>query len=744
VSRSGGSLQGQGLAVTWNTPVAVVTLPHAETSSLLDAVLDASEFWAALRTRALECERDAAALRIAIKPDLDVFDATAATGTDPALVETLIALLRTNGYDSVVVCDGRNQPDSWLHNRGPLCVPDLIGYRFEAEGVPYAVESAEDEAVLVRRSEHDESTALLVCAAWMNADFRITMGKSKTDDGLAYSLCVNNLLGLIPPSAGAASWPAEDRCVHLLRHAAPHFALLDAIVSSHGSCGSRHAEPVGTATLLASTSAVLVDWIAALKMGVDPYSSPVARAALRTIGLPRGWTLHGDAAPWPAWKNPHPVQLQNVRCRGEWEELDVLVRAILQPVDREHFPFKDPVLDQINATVTARLAGIADERLRRGIEMLLQQLLALAASSRRAYACTVDKSAIARVDAPVTFDVGHVAGAAFDETADLVDNYMRVLTGAVPNLRGLRLRTIDGDVHFSASTTLPFAFAEFVERVAIARAIQYMNDYVGGEAVVAARDTRGRVTRQAERNVYLPQPNWTSLVGGQPIDVEKLECLSYDDRQGTQTISWQTVHSANRSAQADDGRVTFARNGDDAVDVHVYARQRFGQPPAVAAAHVERFPAVYGELLTDAYTRFFRGTVANLEAAYAGRPYRIGHDRDPAAFDGMMARRGLGALLAAAAALIAKLTGNPEGADGESGAASAVGARVFSLESDDLGFRHFAGTAGGRFVLPMSDSGGSASEEDPLTARVFLMELGQALVRDVSGFASGQMAERGA
>ena len=50
-----------------------------------------------------------------------------------------------------------------------------------------------------------------------------------------------------------------------------------------------------------------------------------------------------------------------------------------------------------------------------------------------------------------------------------------------------------------------------------------MNDYAGGRALATARDERGRVTRQIERNLYLPQPNYTALGGGVTIDVTKIE-----------------------------------------------------------------------------------------------------------------------------------------------------------------------------------------------------------------------------
>ena len=81
----------------------------------------------------------------------------------------------------------------------------------------------------------------------------------------------------------------------------------------------------------------------------------------------------------------------------------------------------------------------------------------------------------------------------------------------------------------------------FVEKVDIGRAIQYMNDNIGGSSAVLRRDAGGRAVHQAERNLYLPQPNWLVLFGGDIIDVEKIELLAYGKRE--HAIYWRTIGS---------------------------------------------------------------------------------------------------------------------------------------------------------------------------------------------------------
>ena len=97
---------------------------------LLGQALEAAGFWRHIERarRAVRIRRNR--FRIIIKPDLDFYDPLTPGGTDPVLVEHLIDLLHDNGFTNVAVLDGRNDPDSWLHNRDALVVPELVGYRF--------------------------------------------------------------------------------------------------------------------------------------------------------------------------------------------------------------------------------------------------------------------------------------------------------------------------------------------------------------------------------------------------------------------------------------------------------------------------------------------------------------------------------------------------------------------------------------------------------------------------------------
>jgi hypothetical protein len=148
-----------------------------------------------------------------------------------------------------------------------------------------------------------------------------------------------------------------------------------------------------------------------------------------------------------------------------------------------------------------------------------------------------------------------------------------------------------------------------------------MNDYIGGSALTVASDNTGRTTRQIERNLYLPQPNYTVFLGGDLIDVTKLESVTYTRRR--QAMVWKTIKSENGSALSDDGVVTFEALGDDTL-VTIFGRQQFKLPPLLALFDLDQIPSLKNFLVTEAYARFFERTFANLEAVAEGRDVRIG------------------------------------------------------------------------------------------------------------------------
>lgn len=704
------------------TQVAVAQQPDASREYLLNHALESAGFWSMLSKRRAQLKRRKSTLRIVIKPDLDVFVIGADTGTDPLLVELLVSQLHIAGYADVALCDGRNKPDHWLHNRDGLCVPDLVGYHFEApEGEPYTFSWVEDDPHGVPLDAHDDATTLFVDGAWANADVRISFAKAKTDDAWGYALSAANLLGLVSAQGDAAHWRAEDAVLQLLRACPPHFALIDAVIGSHGRAGSRVANAIATDTVIASSHTLLADWIGALKMGADPHVSPINARALSRIGLPLVWELVGDASPWAGWRNPSITLIESVRSRARWPELDAFATAVLQPTDREHFPFRDVIVDQVSATVLNQLNRVSDANVRDWVESMLAGVLATIAGSREVFSTNVTKGDVLRSLAPITLDLMTIAPAEYDATVGIVASQERVLHGTPTDPRGFQFRTVGGHIHFAARRQLPLPFDDFVARVDVSASIRNMNDYVGGSWRVIDRDAAGRPLRQAERNIYLPQPNWTGVFGGEEIDVEKLEVMTYAD--DAHRIDWRTVLSPNNSADSDDGAMTFLRTPAGQTEVQIIARQRFRLPTVLAAARIERWPVVHGELVADAYARFFDGTMSNLRAAYDGREFRIG--KAPVRVGVMDEGSDLRALLTGAISLISRVLGWAQPVEQHSGTTT-------PLAIDDLGFAHFAGHSGSGSVTPSARSGAQSSGAHELTPMTFLAELGRAVGRDIA------------
>ena len=258
----------------------------------------------------------------------------------------------------------------------------------------------------------------------------------------------------------------------------------------------------------------------------------------------------------------------------------------------------------------------------------LRAALEIAEASAQTWATVFDKERVLRRAVDLGFDPADHSNADYDAVAD----YMAPLETEASRARltpsGLRWCYRGEAVLFEMTRMLNAPYDDLVERVDIASAIRMMSDYIGGASAVVSRDTQGRVLRQAERNVYLPQPNWLAFSGGDVIDVCKLEVLRYEE--DWRRIAWRTIHSPNGSATHDDGTVTYQRQGRDRTLVTVRGLQEFTLPPFWAALDPWLAPAIKDALVEDSYRRFFTATLDNVEACYEGREFRVGRDREPA------------------------------------------------------------------------------------------------------------------
>ncbi|MFT3976301.1 MAG: DUF362 domain-containing protein [Sphingomonas bacterium] len=624
----------------------------------------------------LACGRDG--FTAIIVPALDAFAAGSPAATDPRLVEHLIDILFDRGAGRVDIGSTRDSSALWLENRDPFMIAELLGYRYETpKGRAYDVLDLSGDAIDGGFPATGPLAGSTLSAAWLDADLRIVFAANRTDEDDGYALCLATLLGVLPLTdknyhyrmrrdPGAVAQALLDR-------AAVDLALIDATVSVHGNGGARAPEAIGTHTIIAATDPVLADHYGAILMGLDPCVSQTVAPALRRPGWHADVRLHGTLDPYPGWRNVDPMLIAVTGARRKSVALDRSVRPLLQQVDRSLFPFSNPANDQANAMI----APVFDSQ--DAASLIAANLwLACAGSAYAAWATHFDKDALRRRDAPIDIDPASVADAFAGVAAELRP-LSALLRGVAPDETGLRWRMHDDAVLFDGVRRFPIPYAHFIAAVGIHRTIEYMNDYIGGSAIAVAHDEYGRITRQIERNLYLPQPNYTVLFGGDVIDVTKIETIVYAPRR--QQMAWKTVRSANESALADDGIVTFEALGDDTL-VTIWGRQRFRLPPLLAAIDLNLVPALRAMLVTDAYRRFFRHTFANLEAVAEGRDVAIGRpwaeEEEPLAIERI-------------ATLLTELGehGSPDLLGWIKSIATRADDRPSPVRIDDNGFHHF-------------------------------------------------------
>jgi uncharacterized protein (DUF362 family) len=598
---------------------------------LLVSALDQSDFWRHIEQARRRAKVSASLFQVLIKPDLELFNHGDATGTDPQLVEHLIDLLHDRGYTQVAIGEARDVWGLWLENRDVCVLAELVGYHYVTpKGRSYDILDLSEDAVRVPFPVESVLRGTRLGRAWVSAGYRINFAKNKTHEEFAFALCLQNLAGVLPLRDKEYHYRHRlkpwDVCLEVHRQTPAHFNLIDGFVSNHGSEGPRAHHPLETRTLIASPNGLLADWAASLKMSLDPFASSINAKALREIGLPLRYEIVGDLTPYPGWINVPPQLLDSVRKRNESSSVSSFLKPWLQSVNRDLFPFKDLVNDRINMVATKYLSNVDANESHFYALVALNYLLAFVSQGLEAYQISYNKDRLRWKETPLDFEVSRYPPSDYEAVVDYMAPLERIIRQTPAEPSGMRWRYLDGSVLFEFSHLIPVPFKKFVARVDIAKAVQSMNDYIGGACVPVAYNRAGQVIYQAERNIYLPQPNWIAFFGGSFIDVGKLEYVEY--KRNTHRIFWRTIRSSNRSAEFDDGIVTFAAENDDQTRVTIVARQKFTLPLFWQAVNIDLTPKIKDFLVVDAYTRYFRQTIANFEAQYQGRDFRLGRPWD--------------------------------------------------------------------------------------------------------------------
>jgi hypothetical protein len=506
-----------------------------------------------------------------------------------------------------------------------------------------------------------------VSALWAGATTRVVVGRAVTDLVDGYAGCLATLLGAAPEVAGAE---AADVVVDLLTHLPPALVVVDALRPSVGPDGARLPETLDSGILVVGTDALAADTALAALLGEDRAASRLTQRAVERLGSPAG-RVEGALTAVEGARRAHPLARSAARsliADPRWER--VLSAATGGP--DEGAQATDPVLGVIRAAVTPLVAAADDPAGQAALTAVLGAAGAVQQGAR-AWSTGFDKSTVDRRQVPLGFDPGAHAGDDYDGLPGFFAPFDALLDGLPGNADGMRWRLVDGATVFEMARDIAADFDEFVVRVDVAAGISLMADYLGGRRVTVPGGSDASRTRQAERNLYLPQPNYLALWGGHPIDVCKIELVERDpDRH---RLTWRTVHSPNGSATYDDGSLTFTRTSAG-TSAAVRGRQLFSLPPAWAGIDLAALPEVRNPLLEEAYRRFFTTTFDNLEACFEGREFRIG--RPPPAPTEPLLTHSVDLLLGMARDWL-----------GEAGVAAAL--RGPEVAVDPQGFRHIRG-----------------------------------------------------
>jgi uncharacterized protein (DUF362 family) len=604
----------------------VVDDPALSAPDLLAKALDQGGLWEAIENGQRSCGLDATSFRILIKPDLEAFDTGSAVATDPALVEALIDVLHERGYPRVDVCATADSSSFWAENRDVAALADLLGYRYvTSAGHPYDVLDLSEDLVPAPFGQGEILEQSRLGRAWLEAHFRICFARNKTDERESYALCLSGLLGVLPLADKdyyyrARMEPGVAVC-ELLRATPIHFALIDATVSAHGSGGERAPASLETGCIITSRDPLLADFVGALKMGLDPYVSPLAATVYHTLGLPKRYAVDGNMGTYPGWRNVNPVLVDSRRRRDGVLDAHRLLTPLLQVTNPELFPLKHVTDAKLNPRISRFFAEVDRDPTALWLLALVNYTTGAFGDWLDAYRVLADKEAIRRVEVPLGINLDAYDESSYTAIRPELEQIQVLLTDSPIAADGLRWREVDDATLFEFQRELPISFGTFVDQVEVSRTIQLMNDYVGGRVVPVEHDASGRVVRQAERNIYLPQPNYLVLYQGKPIDVSKIEVCDY--AEDMHRMYWKTIASENGSAVHDDGMVTFARI-ERGTRVRIVGRQRFTLPPFWQVFDMDLAPDLKAYLVTHAYQTFFERTCANFEALVEGRDVRIG------------------------------------------------------------------------------------------------------------------------
>ncbi len=540
------------------------------------------------------------------------------------VLEALVEVLLEKGCDDVSIGAALSLAD---RDRGHVSVAQLArasGLTGRTpRGAPYGIVDLREQTVPAPVPATSVLHGRRASARWVDADLRVVVARAATD-------LVEGFCGVLAPLGGAAAEvpgaAPGDVAADVLTFLPPHLGVIDALFLSDGPDGVRLPRETPTGTVILGDP-LLAEVTLAHLVGIDRSSSGHVRAVLARRGEPGG-RVDGDRTPFDGVQVPHPL----VRATaGMAVAQPTIGRVLLAGIGGP-----DPGTaggDALLSAARALLTTLVEASTEPAGRLALTQLLGacgIASTQLTGWRTMLDKDRVPRVEVPLGFDPQDHPVEQYDELPGQLEPVLRPLRDLPMGPGGFRWCQVDGATVFETSRTVRADFAAFVARVDVAEGISLMADYLGGRRVPVGNAPGPQGARQAERNLYLPQPNYLALWAGRPIDVCKIELVQRGPTE--HRLWWRTVSSPNGSATHDDGVLTLTDAGPGLTRMSVSGRQQFTLPPVWEVLDLTAVPEVRDPLLEEAYRAFFTATFDNLEARFEGREFRIGRPA-PAADD---------------------------------------------------------------------------------------------------------------
>ena len=573
---------------------------------------------------------------VLIKPNLAMFFKDTVTITDPELVECLVDLLFDYGFTKVALGEATNIFSKWLKHREIHHIAGKAGYKVipvddsasifkcvTPEDREYDFIDLHADAIDCELPKYYSLYGLKISKNWQQADFRISFPKNKTHEEYVYTLCLKNLLGALSDHRKHLFYHSrlkvQDVCFELHKQFPIHFNIIDAISSSHHNTGAQVAQNIFTNTIIAGDNTILVDWVGALKMGIDPHLSPLNRKALKYEGLPEDDRIVGSLKPYENCEQVHPLTF-DVLLRLD---KNAKVRDILWPATFENndklFQWKNTIPRLVNKFFSPFWKGMDKFFIIHWILVSFLYFLVFLTFILNVFKKIIFKKALKREELPINcFDPNYFRKNNFDKLPEHIKLFEEIID-SLPKKKGTCHTFIEGGILFFLERYVDIEYEDFVKKMNIKEAVSTMKDFIGGRSIPVDLPSDVKTEYRIERTVYLPQPNLLAIMNAKDIDVTKIERIEYGEN--FHKIIWKTVFSDNDSALYDDGSVTFKKDCDR-TQIKIIVHQAFKLPKIVTT--VLKYTGLRKYIEPWLYKGYFKKTIANYHKKAEQKYERIG------------------------------------------------------------------------------------------------------------------------